>query len=396
MMNSRIQYIAPHPRSGSLLPAYAIAILVAGGCLAWVLNLLWLSSTQEELRTLAQAVALSAAQSLASDELLKASPDGTLPAQAARERADEMLADDPLTRRALSSRQAPLLDLRLGRTTYDPSTGDQESEETDEFPTSALVISHRDENHQNPVQVFLPYLMGQPTANVNVTAEASISNRIKGLHPPAAAAVPAWPIGVLEKSADPRQPTWKRDIEERQGADNYAWDAKTREVLEEADGLTEITLVPRPKEGAGNAVIVDIGSQLRDDILQRQFHDGWRLEDLESFGGEFSLQGGPLPVDCTNDFTGMPQAELENQIGIPRIIVLYEPLKELNDQGVGKVKCVRLAAGRIMAVHSGEEGLQIVLQAAVVATRTAVLDEDALYQKDAVGNPYIYKLSVTQ
>jgi hypothetical protein len=147
-------------------------------------------------------------------------------------------------------------------------------------------------------------------------------------------------------------------------------------------------------------MLVDVGTGLNENFLDDQFRDGWSSEDLESFGGEFSLLNGSLMLPGSSDLDGAPVENLKTQIGQARILLLYLPHTKSNttqSQTTGNdIQITRLVAGRIMEVTTGKNGTTIILQPAVVATRTAMLDEEALYSGQTQGNAYIYRLAVTR
>ena len=58
-------------RSGSLMPAIAVALVAILGASALVLNRLWLDMAHTELRTAAESAALAAGRELANDDLLR-------------------------------------------------------------------------------------------------------------------------------------------------------------------------------------------------------------------------------------------------------------------------------------------------------------------------------------
>jgi len=376
-------------RRGSLLPATALAILVSGGCLALVLNEYWLTSIQEELRTATQSVALAGAQALANDDLLKLDVEEHQIADQARE-----IAARQSMRNFVAGPTLPRMDVHIGRITLDPLTGRQESVETDLAANSVLVVGHRDRSRNNPVMMLAPLLAGRSVADVTVTAEASISNLIQGVRAFDKATVPAWPMAILEVSSDSKVQTWTKEIEQHQGLDHFSWNADTQQVESHPDGLQEITLLPAGKQGNNNLYLVDIGNELQDQALERQFRDGWTAEDLAEFGEVFSFQPGPLNLPASQDFAGVPIDTLRTQIGQVRIVLLYS--STTGTKGTLSVQATRMVAARLMDVSRGSQGPQFIMQAAVVATRTAILDEEALYRGETQGNPYLYKLSITQ
>lgn len=376
----------PSTRRGHLLPAIAVGILVAGGCLALVLNRFQLADAQEELRSAASAAALAACQELVGDDTLKAQPDDLALTDKAR-----VVVDRLALKYIRSGEAAPTLAPRFGRVVINPRTGEQTFLETDHSPTSVQVSAHRDRANDNGVAVFAPYLTGDEYADAVAVSEASLTNLILGVRPVGAAGVPALPLGILETSTDPRVPSWTTHITQRQGADKYSWDEGKQELVDKPDGLPEIILQPQSEQMTGNVVLVNVGAGLSEQVLERQFQNGWKADDLEKLGGEFLLDGGPLELGSRESLGASGRGWLESQIGQPRILVLYLP-----GQKPGGVSATQLVSGRILKVTDVDGQLQVVVQPAVVATRMAVLDEDALWRGGKLGNPYIYKVSLTK
>lgn len=367
------------------MPAIAIAILLAGGCLAAVLNRFWMAGAQEELRSAGSAAALAAAQTLVGDDLLKTNADREAQTELARKQV--ILLGGSYSR---DNEAAPVLTPRFGKVVLNPETGEQKFLETDRNPTSVQISAARDNEHRNGVQMFAPYLTGQTHADVVAVSEASLTNLVMGVRPIGNAGVPAWPLGVLEFSEDPRIPSWTTHIDGKLGGDRYGWDAAAGKLIEKADGLPEIVLRPQGDQTIGNVMLVDLGRGLKPKTLESQFLNGWKADDLERLGGEFTLAKGVIEMPCSDD---VAQAEkwLSAQIGEPRLFVLYSPTKK-----VDAISATQLVGGRILKVEQPEGKLEITLQPAVIGTRMAVLDEEALWAGKTRGNPYLYKISLTQ
>lgn len=379
----------PDARRGSILGGITIAIVVCGLCMALVFNEYWLASAQEELRTATTAVALAAGRELATDDLLKEDVDPYAAANRLR-----VVAARQATKNVVAGPVLPEITVHPGRVAFDPLTGQQQTLETDYDPNAVIVIGRRDRSANNPVQMLIPGLSGNRAADVNVTVEVSVTNLIEGVRPFGAAHVPAWPIAILESSPSDTIQTWVRQIELRQGTDQYRWNEETKSVEEEPDGIPEILLQPIVSQGINNLYLVDVGNGLQDEHLVRQFKDGWSSDDLSPFGEVFSFKQGPLELDATSDFSGAPEDVLRQEIGQARIVLLYTGVT--SKDGRTTVDVNRMVAARLMDIRDTKEGPQFVMQPAVVVTRTAVLDEDALYSGEPAENPYIYKIAITQ
>lgn len=370
------------------MPAMAIAILVVGGCLALVLDQLWLTTAQRELQAAANAAALAAGGALATDELLRSQVDHSAIADHARTVASQVAASNRSAGQRIAVESAPYEDVRIGRVVIDEENGRRTLLETDQHPSAVAVLTHCDRVHGNPVSMFLPALAGRTHADVIALAEASLTNQVTGIRPLDVANAPAWPVGILQSSLDPKTETWSSAIELRQGKDEFRWDSETKQVVRESDGIPEITIVVPQDDEEGNGLILDIGNGLLDAKINRQFLQGFSQEELEGFGGQLDLTAGPIPVTGSSNFEGSPIKMLSQHIGHTRIVLLFQGTVEEEDE-ISQVDATGLVAVRMMDISTTGK-LEIVLQPTVVTTRTAIA------QPASPGrNPYIYKLSLT-
>lgn len=388
-------------RRGSMLPALAISLLVVGSCLALVLDSLWLKMARRELQTAADAAVLAAAGELASDELLKVDPDRELLALRARKVAANVAA---LNRAA--GKQVfvdPLIgeDVRLGRITQHEN-GTAVFLETDQNPTAVVLLAHCGRAQGNPVSLFFPHLTGEPTGDVTCRAEASINNQVYGVRPLDNAPVPALPLAILESHSDPRRlETWALQIEARRGQDRYRFNAETGEVERGQDGIPEIVLHSTPpgseeeEEQRGNVQIVDLGTNLQLQQVQRQITHGWSWRDLQDLGTELRLDQGPVQLRSSERIENTLNHSLQEMIGKSRIVLLYSATGPGGPNGVTSAEISRLVAGRIMDVKSGQQTLEMVLQPAVINTRLALVNEDPFASSTQFQNQYIRRLSLT-
>lgn len=403
MSPSHTNRVSAPPRRGSLIPAAAIAILVVGGCVALVLDRLWIISAHRELQAAADAAALAGAARLADDELLSSKLNSIDRAEAARQIAATVASRNTAAGQTISVDPSPYADVRLGRVVVNEATGLPQFLETESDPTSVLVTAHCDRAHNNPVSLFFPWLTGQSSADVVARAEASVDNHLLGVRPLDSAPVPAWPLGVLETAADPRQTdTWIRQIEQREGNDRFAFDGEAQQVLQHSDGIPEIVLAAptRPdKDHRANMCLLDVGSGLRESELIRQFQTGWTWQDCQDFGSQFELGNGTEKrVSAIPQFSRVIEQALASLVGQARIFVLYREIPSPDGKAPGFVTATRLASGRIMHVSFTDQGLDIVMQPAVITTRTgltASLMLTASNREYVAPNPYIYRLSLS-
>lgn len=391
-MQSRFLQQRSAPRRGSLLPAIAVALLVAGGSVALVLDQLWLSTARRELQTSAIAAALAAGQEMASEDFLKSTHDADAFGNRVREIAKSTALGNFAAGRLIAVKSDPGEDIRLGRPIVDPLTGQTTFIETDYAPTSVVIMTHCDREHGNPISLFMPYLTGQRYGDLEAIAEASISNEIQSVRPLDDANVPAWPLAILETTSN-QEDSWTSCIEGGGGRDELHWNREKRLTVQQQDGLQEMRLQTGQEDRQDNVVIIDLGSGLRDDILQRQFRDGWSWEDLQSYGSELNLSIGPLEVQASTDLDGMPLNELSQMVGQTRIVPLFQKVTPEDSSGRSRVRLTRLVAVRLMEVTQQGEHFELVVQPTVIATRTAVVSDTP---NNGTKNPYLYRLALTQ
>lgn len=370
-----------------MMPAMAIAILVVGGCLALVLDQLWLTTAQRELQSAANAAALAAVGELATDELLRTPVDHSAIANDARIAAANVAAANRSAGQRIAVSSDAYKDVRIGRVVINEN-GQRTLLETNQNPTSVAVLTHCDRGNGNPVSMFLPAFAGRTHADVVALAEASLTNEVTGIRPLEVANAPAWPIGILASSLDPKTETWSSAIELRQGKDEFSWNEETKQVIRKGDGIPEITLVVPQDDQEGNGLILDIGNGLLDAKINRQFLQGFSQEELEGFGGQLDLVAGPISLMGSSNFDGSPINMLKKHIGHTRIVLLFQGEVEDEDE-ISQVDATSLVAVRMLDISTTGQ-LEIVLQPAVVTTRTAIAQQGASRR-----NPYIYKLSLT-
>lgn len=401
-MQRRTPHIDRSPRRGILAPAVGVAILAIGLCLALLLDRLWLDAARSELQTAAEAAALAAAGRLADDDTINASIEPESISDAARQAAAIAAAENPVGGHSLQLDVSPGGDVRLGKISRGELTGAVQMLETDYFPTSVAVLARRTRAIGNPVARLFSKMTGSASESASVLVEATVNNRVLGVRPVPGGAVPAWPLAILE--ADPtgrRQDTWVDQIENGLGPDQYLFNSATGKVEEGEDGLPEIALhflPPGGKADDANVQFVDLQTGFDDDVLKQQIQRGWTAADLAEWDGEFVTFNNELQLPSNARLTSPVSLVWNSLIGQKRIVLLYDGLESSGSES-GRVTISRLVSGRVMAVKQAEDGSPVViLQAAVVATRMAlVFDPDGTaHDADEFANPYVYKISLTQ
>ncbi len=382
-------------RRGSLVPVIAAAILAAGACLALVLDRLWLDAARSELTTAAEAAALAGAARLAGDERLNPAVDEEVLAIAARDRAIETAALNRIAGRPVQLEAER--DLRLGHLSENPLTGEALFMETDYLPTHIAVVAQQSRGVGNPVARLFAEVSGRSLAKAKVLVEAGLDDRVVALRPPTGGAVPAWPLAVLEVDhSGKRSDTWVLQVEQGQGPDEYRFDEISRKVVAEPDGLSELRLIAAEGDGPeskANRCLIDVGTGLAPEELLTQLERGWTEEHLEGLGGQVWIDQ-PFELNATTEVDPLFEEQLPGLIGQKRIVLLYDsPSPETG----GRVRISRVAAARLMAIESDARGRAVyVLQPAVVATRSAVIDPELPVRAGDDGLTYVFRISLTR
>ena len=430
------------------MPALALALIAALAGAALVVDRLHLDSAKSELRIAAEAAALAAARELANDDRLRPDFDPTalqMKARfaAARIAAQNVVAGQPVTLRigegitvvagaSRPSAEARRLsydsasDVRFGRLMNDPATGETIFvEANDHEPTSVAVAARCTEARQSAVPLPFRTFYAPNDADVVAVAEASLNFQVRGLRTIDRLPIPTLPLAILDrpnakqdsshkhstvsldpsnKSAasnaqpQPSAPNWTRDIEQRRGADHFGYDAATGEVTNEADGIPEITLrtAARSSNSQSNAFVITLTGDLTEEHLRRQITQGWSADDLEPLGGELLFDHGPLTlaglrgVDCN-----VLAQSMRKMLGQSRVVFLYERVEGDANSHVATLQVTKMVAGRVMSVREISEcECEIVLQPAVLATRSAVASPDET-ETGCEKNKYVANLRLT-
>lgn len=391
-MRARLRQPEHLQRRGTLLPAIAVGLLVAGGAVALVLDQLWLSTAHRELQTAANAAVLAAGQALANEDLLRSESAYSNRGDHVREVASHAALLNRAAGGSVVVSLEPGRDIRLGRPIVDSLTGQTTFIETDVRPSTVIVAAHRDRASGNPVSLFMPYLTGQPYGDAVARAEASIDNHIIAVRPLDHANVPAWPIAILESNGV-EQDDWGTTIENRVGTDRLGWDPVQHLVTDQPDGLTEIVLRSGSLQQPGNVLLIDLGTGLEDAPLKKQLQAGWSWRELQEFGSRFSFEQGPQQLIGSHDFQGMPIQELKNQIGQSRIVLLFDEQQGDQSTRLTTINTTRFVGIRLLQVSETGTGIELVVQPTVIATRTAILSDA---NSGIPPNPYLYRIAITQ
>lgn len=404
MPRSARQPSLPHSRRhGLTTPLVMGALLVAMCGLALILDRMWLEATRLELHTAAEAAALAGARELASDQRLLPEVDGQLLSDDATQSA--VFAS--LANRA-AGQPVVITEADISFAVSPIETADDESPTSAEesLPNVIRVQAHRTRFRGNPVALFISQLTRQPYGDAVGQAAAKIDSHVVGVRPISGSAVPALPLAIWK--VDPtgqRTDTWQAAIEQRKGRDDYGYDAASGTVTSGGDGIPELTLNSARRDGpvhVANLQLLDIGTKFDEEKLQRQISVGWIADDLNAWSGEFRLSTAQKSSDMVT-LSGLPYLESADRdafdqiVGAARVALLYDTASAVENAKVQQVQCTRLVAIRVLQVIDQPDGsCQIIIQPAVLATRTALVDDAFDTETPVDSGAYLYRLELTR
>lgn len=397
----------PLRRKGTLVPVVAAALLVILAVLALVVDKLWLDAVRSELRGAAEASALAGARGLADDDRLK--PDHPPDALA---RGAAWMASTMAGRSIVAGRPLELemdRDVTVGTYAVSATTGERELLTNVADPRTVVVQPAFLKSRNNPLVLLMRGLHGPDVAEMAHRAEASVDNHVWGVRPVGDTSVPALPLAILHReTTDANRPSWATEIDKREGGDRYGFDLETRRIIESADGIPEMELIAGPVAGDGrksNLALLGLGNELSSQQIAVQCAKGLSANDLERIGGELCPARSPFTMGAKHSVSSDELNALEALRGEARIVLLYSEIGGGMATGgsVARVRCEQLVAIRLVAVRRNGAGVaKLIVQPAVVATRTAVrtsdesTDDNAALATSLPANKYIYHLSLTR
>ena len=363
---------------------------------ALVLDRLWIDAAELQLQAAAEAAALAAATRIVGDHQLRDSDAAVESLDAARAAAERIARANTVSGRPVELDVRPGEDVLFGSSVESVETGDKLFLETDVDPTTALVTARRSRRRDSGLLVFFRAVTGRPLADAFATAAATVDNRVSGIRPLPGSTVACLPLGIL--GSDPtgrRQDTWEHQIDRGNGQDRYRYDAVTGQVLSGQDGIREMILTVESAEKGvrpPNVRMLDLGTRFVEPAVREQISGGVSRNDLELWGGELSPTDAPLRIDSSAPLVAAFLNDLVDQVGAPRLCLLYATSSTTEPTSTEKADVTRLVAVRLLTLEHSDPGpVRIVVQPTVIATRTAVLSR----RDDAGRNPYIYNLSLT-
>ena len=403
-------------RRGSMALAAMLSLLVIIGGVAVALDRLWLDSAKTELEAAVEAAALRGGRFLASDDLLRLDADIDARLELARQEAGKIASENRIAGEPVQLNLAPEGDIRFGRLVHRDRTDKDIFIETTDRPTSVVVRGLHSRSRNNPVATFLNSVSGNEGADVSALSEVSIDNRVVGLQPLAGVPIPALPLAILRESKDGSRESWKSQIDDRQGADQYGFDELTGKVTSGPDGIPEIRLRSAVRRGdpqKANVHLFDVNGSATFKELLSHVQNGWGESDMPRHLPELKFDLGPHEFETVSGISGPLPDALRTLIGECRILFLYDDFVPTGRSGAGRIQVTQVVAGRVLAIEvPGDGSCELIIQPGVMTTRTALLAAKAggsesgrrgrgkpnnVDSKEArqLGNRYIYKLQIT-
>jgi len=401
------------PRSGFLAPAVVLALTAVLLMLALVIDRLWLQNASVEMDAAVESAALAACRTLVTDDHLRTNH---FQFENLRQRARQQAAHSAAQNRIAGRKLRLHTDggsVRLGRLVNDPQTGRTGPRRflaTAHRPTAVVVTARRSRENGNPVALFLRELSGVPSGDVSRRVMATVDNHVVGIRPLPGTPAPLWPFAIRESphnaAGDNGQTqTWNTHIDQRAGVDRFTYDETIREVRFEPDGIPEIILRSPVTDHqlneptAGNVRLLEIGNGFRRDHLHRQLAHGVSASDVAAYSGELRIDTGPVSFTTYDEIPAEFHSQFQKLIGQCRMVWLYSEESSAGspqDDGVSRVTCRRLVAGRVMSLRCSRGRCEIVFQPGTMTTRTAVLAKHSWpdSRRRRFENPYVYKLQL--
>lgn len=333
-------------RRGSVAPLTLVLMIVLLACVAFAVDVGYLTKTRNEMQRTADAAAIAAAWDLVSDEALTG--DTTM---------DETMSNvrgSAVTYTSLNDicKQSPLLDQNIANSldgdivvgylndlTNESATWDYS--DPMKFNAVTLKISKTsDKNGEIPL--FFARVLGMDSKSSTVTASAGLTRNISGFRVPADGDT----VELLPFALD--IDTWNDLM--TNGADDWCYDSECDVVTSGTDGIREVNLFPQGTGSPGNRGTVDIGGSNNSTAdIARQILEGVNAADLAHFGGELKFDAyGELPLNGDTGISAGVKDELASIIGDPRIIPIFSEVEGPGNNA--EYTIVKFVGVRIMEV----------------------------------------------
>jgi hypothetical protein len=399
---------APRRRAGMTVGILLLGLVFLSGFLALGVNAARLSQVHSQLRSTCQAAALAGAQELMDEGVLVGFPDQRDDVLMAREAARLYGRSNPVDGRPIvldpNKSNDPGGDMivcsvdPLGPVGQPPVLPMLETQ-----PVNTLRVNARmGRNSFDRVSLWFGKLAGLSSVDVAASAQATLDRRVAGFRPEPGVTVPVVPM-VADYD------DWVRlaAVEAVAGTnDQWAINYQTGTVVAGSDGIPEITLqfnpIPAEVEAAatenpGELTTGRTAALLLDDdgsnpwIWSTRTRDGLSQSDLASYGGEFVVRNGVLPMPVAPVVPPELPWTLMDIVGANRAWPLGTPAAA---GAVPTFEIVGFAAGRIVAVRLNETSSTPTWE--VVVQPSTLVSSQAVTLPTFAPNPWIGKLELTQ
>jgi Flp pilus assembly protein TadG len=364
------------------LTAFLLVFMVI--LVAFAIDIGYIQVAKVQLQQAADAAALAATAELIDDESLVAA-DG--------------LADEITAARSRAVQYAALNPVCLVAPVIDPNTGNSASGEVvvgnlPDPSNPAQAMNFIDPNSFNAVQVrvqrtvarngevglFFARVFGSNTQGVQATATAAILRNIRGFSAPSDGSN----LGILPFALDKQ--TWD-DMLAGGGGDQWSWNPTTKTLTHGSDTVREVNLYPQGTGSPGNRGTVDIGgtNNSTNDIARQIVH-GVSAADLAQMpGGKLALgDDGTLSLNGDTGISAGVKDELASIRGQTRVIPIFTTVNGNGNNA--QYTIVALAGIRILDVKltGAMSGKRLTVQPANVQM------EGALPSSGAQTSQYVY------
>ncbi len=398
----------PRSRAGLALVGTLMALALALACVGVAVELALLGAHRQQLRSICENAACAGAAALHDPAVLYLGPEqaNTPGRNTSRHGEVRRCVQQALARTPLDGKPLPLRydncdsldeDLVIGYLEH-PRPGEplcpwhQAS-----WCNTVRIQGWCREDRANAVSLAVGRFLGLAQAQLHVTVQAMLEQRIAGFQPSSRTPVPLAPVAVEFQG---HQACWWNQAcrcPARPGEnDRYRVSARGR-VGRGSDGIPEIELRiswrhgNKPPKHAGNAWLLRLGETASPDRLARVLLHGATAQDLAAQGGRIALRGQAARVWLWRP--GQYQVtQLQQALQAVRGQVRIWPLVVAPAHRDGAAQVVFFAAGQVVAVQPDPEHEQLVVwvQPALLRTSTALVDPQV------VRNPWIAKVLVNQ
>jgi Flp pilus assembly protein TadG len=338
------QRAAPAKRRGTALVLAAVCLIVIMAMVALSVDLGYMAMAKAQLQNAADAAAL--AGSLELYEGLGPNPSNAT-ASTARGASVDVAALNPAA--GLGSVSLKTSNIELGRRTWNESGGHVDAWGAGPYNLIRVTALRDSSSSDGPIATFFAGTLGQ--TSVDLSAQATVvvhsASGFEGTAPilPIAYDLLSWNLLLAGIGGD---------------GDNHGWNGHN--VNGNSDGVPEFNLYPNGSATLppGNRGTVNFGADNNSTSdLNRQIRDGLSETDLAEYGGQISLDDGPMTLTGDPGVSAGIQHSLEKIVGETRCIPVFSTVT--GSGGNATYTIVKFVGVRIMEVnlHGGNKQLLV-------------------------------------